>query len=234
MRNDALSHRTSNKTVDRQYPAAPTTTHKCSDYGLENRTECISGRPALFPILHAHVALSLARRHARARGESARPWRPSWRQQRAWKTESQTGHGRLVTRLCTTLVSSVFWRNVAIHYADAAGVARRPAGILKDGSVLVGADYEEGVERRSGKECCVRRELHAGLADQSGGKRERCVVAAAAATAATAATVATCARARARVYRTVTQFRSPRVAPVTRPPDYRPSRGAFAEAFRAS
>lgn len=75
-------------------------------------------------------------------------------------------------RLCTTLVSSVFWRNVAIHYADAAGVARRPAGILKDGSVLVGADYEEGVERRGGKERRVRRELDAGLADQPGGKRE--------------------------------------------------------------
>jgi len=62
--------------------------------------------------------------------------------------------------------------NVATDYADAAGVVRRPAGILKDGSVLVGTDYEEGVERRSGKECRVRCELYAGLADQSGGKRE--------------------------------------------------------------
>lgn len=109
-------------------------------------------------------------------------------------------------------MSSVFWRNVAIHYADAAGVARRPAGIFKDGSVLVGSDYEEGVERRSGKECRVRRELHAGLADQSGGKREVGVVA-----AATAATVATCARARARSSHRY-PVSGPGVSPVTWPP----------------
>lgn len=118
-------------------------------------------------------------------------------------------------------MSSVFWRNVAIHYADAAGVVRRPAGILKHGSVLVGADYEEGVERRGGKECRVRREFHAGLADQSGGKREVGVAAA----APTAATVAMCARARARLsHRYSVSDR--RVSPVIRPSDYRPPRSS--------
>lgn len=56
--------------------------------------------------------------------------------------------------------------------------ATERAGILKDGSVPVGADHEEGVERRGGRERRVRREFHARLADQSGGKRESRVIAA--------------------------------------------------------
>lgn len=127
-------------------------------------------------------------------------------------------------------MSSVFWRNVAIHYADAAGVARRPAGILKDGSVLVGADHEEGVERRSGKEHRVRREFYAGLADQSGGKREVGVVAAGCG-ADGGNGRGVCARARARL-----SHRYPvsdqRVSPVIRPSDHRPSRSSTRHARR--
>lgn len=118
----------------------------------------------------------------------------------SWKTESQTGHERLVNDCSPrsyharqeVLFSVVILRDIL--RADAAGATRRPAGISKDGSLSVGADYEEGVERRSGKKCCVRRELDAGLANQSGGKRERRAAAATAA-ATTRSRTHACARA---------------------------------------
>jgi len=104
--------------------------------------------------------------------------------------------------------------NIATLRGYAAAIARRPAGTQKDGSVFVGADHEEGIERRSGNERRVRCKFYAGLAGQSGGKRE-VVVAAATAAAAAAATVMVCAR--ARVYRTIfQQLTDPYKLPATR------------------